>query len=69
MVKNPRAKHYRVLGKTLVEWTALKAKVEAYLDANDNLEALDEAQLIALDPALANARLWNELKRELGLTS
>jgi hypothetical protein len=65
-MRNPRAKWWRVLGVTQADADAAKAAVLAYLDAHDNEEEIEEAALRAVHPALANERVWAEVKKALG---
>lgn len=67
MARNPRCKPNRVLGLTDGEWTNLKATITTYLDANADKEEIADTTIRALNPKLANDRIWNVLKSELGL--
>ena len=68
MGRNPLAKNYAVLGITSARWAALKTAVTAILTANEALEEIPDVTLRAAGPELAADRVWNELKKELGIT-
>lgn len=67
MSRNPRAKNFRVLRQPQGTWVALLTAVGTFLDANDDKQEIPEADIRAVDPLLANDRIWNEVKRELGI--
>lgn len=66
MIRNPRVKVWRQLGKTALEWQAIKDALLAHFDANDDKAELPDAQVRAVHAALADDRVWAEVKRELG---
>ena len=68
MARNPLAKNFRVLGKTQAQWDAIKTVVTAFLVARENLEEIPDAQIRGAHPDLADDRVWNEIKRDLGIT-
>ncbi len=67
MARNPYVKPNQVLGQSDAAWTALKAKVQTYLQSNSDKDQIDDATVRAIDPMLADDRTWNQLKAELGL--
>jgi len=67
-MRNPLAKNYRVLGLTPADWQAIKNSIIAYLSAHEDQEEVPEVEVRALHPALANDRVWNEVKKEMGVS-
>ncbi len=67
MARNPYAKPNQALGQTDAAWAALKAKMQTYLQSNPDKQEIDDATVRAVDPMLADDRVWNQLKAELGL--
>ncbi len=67
-MRNPQVKNYRVLNVPVADWNQARAPGTAYLNSNDDKEQVDETTVRGLHPALASDRVWNEIKRELGLS-
>jgi hypothetical protein len=66
-VRNPFADRHKVLGTTPAAFNQAKAQAEAVLRARDAEEQVDEALVrAALVPPVAD-RVWNEVKKDLGL--
>lgn len=66
-MRNPLAKANLVLAVTEADWTAIKSAVQTYLTANADKAEVDEATVRALHVKLADDRVWNEVKRILGV--
>ena len=56
-----------MLGLTLGEWTAARAALAAFLDANDAAQDVPEAAARATHPAFADDGVWAEAKKALGI--
>lgn len=66
-MRNPLAKANLVLAVTDVDWSAIKTAVQTYLTTNADKPEVDEATVRALHAKLADDRVWNEVKRFLGV--
>ena len=67
MIRNPKAKWWRVLGVTRADMQRIRDAVEAHLDANDDKEEIDDAVIRDLDPLLSDERVWSEVKKALAV--
>jgi hypothetical protein len=68
MARNPFVDRMKVLGILPGEFQAAKTQAENYLRANDDKEEVDEAQVRAALAQPVSGRVWNEIKKDLGLT-
>lgn len=66
-MRNPRAKFVKLLGVTQADFDAAKAALLAFLDARDGEDEVVEAAARASHALFADARVWNEAKKALGV--
>ena len=67
MARNPFVDRMKVLGIPVGEFQAAKVQAENFLRANDDKEEVDEALVRAAVIPPVSDRVWNEIKKDLGL--
>ena len=68
MISNPFANIEKILGLVPGAFQAAKTQVEIFLRANDDKQQIDESLVrAAVIPQVSN-RVWNEIKKDLGMT-
>ena len=68
MARNPFVDRLKVLGIATGAFQAAKTQAENFLRANDDKEEIDEALVRAAVTPPVSDRVWNEIKKDLGLT-
>lgn len=61
-MRNPYATPIAVLGVPQAQWDAAKAALVTWLQAHPEVSSVNDATIRLLHPALADDRLYNELK-------
>ena len=69
MVRNRFADREKVLGLVPGVLQAARTQAENFLRANDDKEEVDEAQVRAAVTPPVGDGVWNEIKKDLGLTA
>ena len=67
MVRNPFADREQVLGLAPGLFQAAKIQAENFLRANDDKQEIDESLVRAAVIPVVNNRVWNEIKKDLGM--
>ncbi len=67
MARNPFVDRMKVLNIAPGEFQAARTQAENFLRANDDKEEVDEALVRAAVIPPASDRVWNEIKKDLGL--
>ncbi len=68
MARNPFVDRLKVLGIGAGEFQAARTQAENFLRANDDKEEVNEADVRAAVALPVTDRVWNEIKKDLGLT-
>ena len=68
MAQNPFVDRLKVLGIPPGAFQAAKTQAETFLKANDDKEEIDEALVRAVVIPPVSERVWNEIKKDLGMT-
>lgn len=66
-MRNPEAKPFAVLGKTAIDWQSIKDAVKAYCVVHADKQDLPDADVRAVHAALADDKVWNQIRAEMGL--
>ena len=69
MARNPFVDRLKVLGIGTGAFQAAKTQAENFLRANDDKQDVDEAAVRATVSPPVSDRVWNEIKKDLGLTA
>ncbi len=67
MARNPFVDRLKVLGILPGEFQAAKVQAENFLRANDDKEEIDELLVRAAVTPPVSDRVWNEIKKDIGL--
>jgi len=67
MARNPFADRMKVLGTVPGLFDAAKVQAANFLRANDDKEEIDEVLVRAAVLPPVSDRVWNEIKKDLGL--
>lgn len=68
MLRNRFADRMKVLGIAPGLFQAAKTQAETFLKVNDDKQEVDEALVRAAVGPPVSDRVWNEIKKDLGLT-
>lgn len=66
-MRNPKAQAIKAMGITQADFNAARAALVAFLVAHDNEEDVDETAARASLPAAVTDRVWNHLRRDVGV--
>ena len=67
MIFNTEYKPHQDLGHSDADWAALKTKIIDYLKTQASKSTVSIADVRAIDPKLADDRVWNQIAGDLGL--
>jgi hypothetical protein len=65
-VRNPKTTPWAVLGVPKATWDAAIAQLTTWLENHADREEIPDAEIRALHPALADDRVWAEVKKAIG---